>query len=256
MYPDAEQQKRLLPLQEEIAKGFDKGDWLKLGTMTGCIDAVRGHDRLLRSLSWGDPDYSDNVLDVLLSIVQRDPKNLAIIESYVTQNLDGAGGETLSSAPGGRKIYITPQVFDVPEEAVNRSLVSVMMPFDEAFSGAHDAIKQACSDVGLRCQRVDDIWEKSALIQDIFALICRSFIVICDLTDRNPNVFYEAGIAHALGKHVVPIAQHKRDVPFDLQHHRYLQYLNNSEGLQRLRNDLGARLRTLNDNGVPTFSMP
>jgi hypothetical protein len=52
--------------------------------------------------------------------------------------------------------------------------------------------------------------------------------------------FYETGIAHTLGRPVVPITQNAEDVPFDLHHHRYQRYLANGEGLQ----ELTARLRT------------
>lgn len=119
------------------------------------------------------------------------------------------------------------------------------MPFDRNFDGVYGAIKDACWRAGLTCQRVDDIWEHSTLIQDIFSLIWRSSIVVCDFSGRNANVFYECGIAHTLGKQVVPIAQHQTDVPFDVQHHRYLGYLNNTEGLQALGTQLQSRLVTL-----------
>jgi hypothetical protein len=252
---DPEKYRRLLPLKDAIKDGFTSGNWLEHGVLTGLASEVRSHPRLLRSLSFGDDDYEEHTLTMLIAMAERDPNNLREIERYVAQKVDGVGGETLSSASGQPRIYITPQVFDVPDDPVDRFLVSVMMPFEASFSGVHKAIKGACSDAGLRCQRVDDIWEKSAVIQDIFSLICRSNIVVCDLTDRNPNVFYEAGIAHTLGKHVVPIAQHKRDVPFDLQHHRYLSYLDNDEGLGRLRVELASRLRTLSGNDVSSFSM-
>lgn len=254
MFVEPEQQKRLLPLSKAVAEAFDNAKWLELGAMTGCIDLVQNHHRLLRSLSWGDPDYAGNVLEVLVSIVQRDPKNLAVIESYVGENVEGVGGESLSSAPGQRKVYITPHAFTVPEGNPDKALVSVMMPFDAAFTNVHEAIKQACADAGLHSKRVDNMWEHSTVIQDVFSLICRSFIVVCDFSGRNPNVFYECGIAHTLGKHVIPITQQPGDVPFDLQHHRYLHYLNNAEGLQHLRAELAGRLKTLTDE-VPAFSM-
>jgi hypothetical protein len=73
---------------------------------------------------------------------------------------------------------------------------------------------------GLNCDRADNIWKESAVIQDIFGLIYRSYIVVCDFTGKNPNVFYEAGIAHTLGKHVIPITQHADDIPFDLRQGR------------------------------------
>lgn len=254
MYPDPEHQRRSLPLREVVANGFDKENWLELGAITGCIGEVQGHQRLLRSLSWGDPDYPGNVLDVLLIMVQRDPRNLARIEDYVVQKL-GGGGISISSASGSRKTFFTPHVFEVPDTATDKSLVAVMMPFENGFGGVSEAIKKACSDAGLQCQRVDDMWENTAIIQDVFSLIWRSFIVICDFTGRNANVFYECGIAHTLGKHVIPIAQHDSDVPFDLRHHRYLRYLSNDEGLSRLRQGLSTRLRTLTDKDLSDFSV-
>ena len=47
------------------------------------------------------------------------------------------------------------------------------------------------------------------------------------------------------GKHVVPITQAGSDIPFDLQHHRYLAYLNNGEGRQALEGALRARFTSL-----------
>ena len=58
----------------------------------------------------------------------------------------------------------------------------------------------------------------------------RSSVVICDCSDRNPNVFYEIGIAHTLGREVILITQSEADIPFDLLHLRYVRYLNNPEG--------------------------
>ena len=55
-------------------------------------------------------------------------------------------------------------------------------------------------------------------------MICKSSVVVCDLTGKNANVFYEAGIAHSLGKDVILITQSADDVPFDLRHLRYIPY--------------------------------
>ncbi|MCZ8036518.1 MAG: hypothetical protein O9288_17470, partial [Novosphingobium sp.] len=80
---------------------------------------------------------------------------------------------------------------------------------------------------------------------DGHSLIFRSFIVVCDFTRKNPNVFYEAGIAHTLGKHVIPITQSLDDIPFDLRHHRHLTYLGNGEGITKMRVELVKRFTTL-----------
>ena len=62
---------------------------------------------------------------------------------------------------------------------------------------------------------------------------------------KNPNVFYEIGIAHTLGKNVIPITQNIDDVPFDLRHHRVLTYLKNNEGLQELKNILKKKIESI-----------
>ncbi len=95
------------------------------------------------------------------------------------------------------------------------------------------------------CNRADNIWEHHTVIQDVVSLIDKSHIVVCDLSGRNPNVFYEAGIAHSIGREVILITRQPEDVPFDLRHIRYIQYHNNDQGLADLRQQLVARIRSL-----------
>lgn len=139
-----------------------------------------------------------------------------------------------------------PNVFQIPEhESVETALASAMMPFDPAFDAVYNTIKEAADTVGLRCRRADDIWENAAIIQDVVSLIDRSRIVICDCSGRNPNVFYEAGIAHTLGRDVILITQSDQDIPFDLRHLRYIKYHNNGEGRAVLKAQLQDRIQTL-----------
>ncbi|MFG1295053.1 hypothetical protein [Xanthobacter variabilis] len=139
-----------------------------------------------------------------------------------------------------------PKVFAISEqECIEPELASAMMPFDASFNGVYDVIKSATDRVGLRCRRADDIWENPNIIQDIVSLIDRSRIVICDCTNRNPNVFYEIGIAHTLGRDVILVVQNESDIPFDLRHLRYITYLNNVEGRGALGSALEARIKRI-----------
>ena len=139
----------------------------------------------------------------------------------------------------------TPKVFNVPShQFINKTLVSVMMPF-AGFSPVYEAIQSAVKFTDMECVRADELWESSTIIQDIVSIIDRAAIVVCDCTNKNANVFYEAGIAHALGKEVILITQSKNDIPFDLQQHRYIHYLGNAEGLAGLTRDLIGRINTL-----------
>lgn len=240
-----EVRRALLPLKDRIVAGFNGGHWHELGVLTDCTDLVENHPRLLRSLDFGDDDYAGHALSTLLAMLDRDPKNFGEIRRYVDDKLEGGGTSISSAASAGPRIYFTPGVFTVPADAPDPNLMTVMMPFAGAFTPVYAGIRQVAARHGMTCQRADDIWDHSTVIQDVFGLIYRSFIVVCDFTDKNPNVFYEAGIAHTLGKHVIPLTQHAGDIPFDLQAHRYLKYLNNAEGIVALQRALSARVGTL-----------
>ena len=141
---------------------------------------------------------------------------------------------------------LSPTVFSF-EEAGDRqdNLVSVMMPFSADFNPVYASLQSAVKSVGMEAMRADDLWEHQLIIQDIVSLITRARVVICDCSGRNPNVFYEVGIAHSLGKEVILIAQTEADIPFDLRHIRYLRYLNNREGLNTLGREIGQRIQTI-----------
>ncbi len=139
-----------------------------------------------------------------------------------------------------------PTVFDIPEhESIEPTLASAMMPFNADFDVVYSSIQEAADSVCLCCRRADDIWENPAIIQDVVSLIDRSRIIVCDCTGRNPNVFYEIGIAHTLGRDVILITQNDHDIPFDLRHLRYIRYLNNYEGRENLKESLVNRMQTL-----------
>lgn len=139
-----------------------------------------------------------------------------------------------------------PQVFRLNEvETIDHDLVSVMMPFDAGFDEVYRAIRRGVEAGGFRCQRADEIWERAEVIDDVVSLIDRSSVVICDCTGRNANVFYEMGIAHTLGREVIPITQAEADIPFDIRHIRHVRYLPNREGRRRLSDELQQRLEFL-----------
>jgi hypothetical protein len=232
---------RIITLRERVVANFDAGNWEELGLLTSHSDTINHHHRLLRSLHWNDEDYAGNALTVLRRIVEDDPRTLPIIEAYLDDKFPGES-HYVSAKPAERKITFAPHVFQVPEGYVELDLAAVMMPFSMDFSAVHAAIRDACAANNLRCQRVDDIWEESVIVQEIFNLIYRAQVVVVDFTGRNPNVLYETGIAHTLGKHVIPVTQSIDDVPFDLRHHRVQKYLANNEGLAALRVALGKKL--------------
>ena len=222
---------------------FDRANWEEVGLLTGHSDSIVGHPRLFQSLNWGDSDYSGNVLSVLRRIAEADPKAFREFEYYVNEKYPDESEGYVSAMPAKRRITFAPNVFTVPDVELEPDLVAVMMPLRAEFDPVYKTILRACQSARFRCLRADDIWEDSVIVQDIFSLVFRAQVVVVDFSGKNANVMYETGIAHTLGKHVFPIAQSLEDVPFDLQHHRVLKYLNNREGLAKMETKLSARLR-------------
>lgn len=113
------------------------------------------------------------------------------------------------------------------------------MPFRPAFDEIYDTvIKDTIIQTGLTPIRADNIFSPGIIIDNIFESIRSSKVVIADITEKNPNVYYELGLAHAMNKTVVLISQNVSDLPFDIQQHRVLEYSNTIIGASNLKIDL------------------
>ena len=102
----------------------------------------------------------------------------------------------------------------------------VMMPFATPLGDYYQKIYEpAIRKAGLNPIRADqDIFGTGKIIDQIWGGINSAKVLIAELTKRNPNVFYELGLAHALKKPVVLVSSNQEDVPFDLQHIRVIYY--------------------------------
>jgi hypothetical protein len=102
----------------------------------------------------------------------------------------------------------------------------VMMPFAPPLGDYYDKIyKPAIEKAGLIPVRADnEIFGTGKIIDQVWSGINSARVLVAELTSRNPNVFYELGLAHALKKPVVLVSSNEQDVPFDLQHIRVIYY--------------------------------
>lgn len=106
-----------------------------------------------------------------------------------------------------------------------RTQVFVIMPFNKEIDPVYsDHILKVCKKIGYECKRADDIFVSSNIVNDIFSMIHNSDVIICDCTGKNANVFYELGVAHAMGKNVICTTQNAEDIPFDINQIRYIKY--------------------------------
>lgn len=102
----------------------------------------------------------------------------------------------------------------------------VMQPFGGILGGYYDLIfKPAIEQAGLTPVRADaEIFGTGKIMDQIWRGIRAANVLVAELTTKNPNVFYELGLAHALKKPVVLVSSNQDDVPFDLRHIRVILY--------------------------------
>ncbi len=102
----------------------------------------------------------------------------------------------------------------------------VMQPFGGHLGGYFESLfKPAIEQAGLRAVRADDdIFATGKIMDQVWRGIQEAAVLVAELTSKNPNVFYELGLAHALEKPVVLVSSNQEDVPFDLRHIRVILY--------------------------------
>lgn len=109
--------------------------------------------------------------------------------------------------------------------------LGVVMPISktESCSADHWAeVYEIVSDVAKEleydCRLVSDTYETNLIHQEIVENIYNDEVVVCDISERNPNVFFELGLRMATQKPTVIIKDYDTDCPFDVSNNRYLEY--------------------------------
>lgn len=118
----------------------------------------------------------------------------------------------------------------------------VIIPFKKDFEEIYGEICQICIDLKISCLRADEIFTNRAIMQNILERIAKAEILIADLTEKNPNVYYEVGIAHSLRDEdsVILITNDLQTSPFDINHRSILVY--DKRNMMKFRNDLRKRI--------------
>jgi len=101
----------------------------------------------------------------------------------------------------------------------------VLIPFKEPFETYYRLIiKPAIGSANLEVKRGDSLFTPTPIMGDVWQMVQEAKVLVAELTEKNANVFYELGLAHAIGKSVVLISETMDDVPFDLQQLRVILY--------------------------------
>ncbi len=121
-----------------------------------------------------------------------------------------------------------------------KPFVFVVMPFSKEFDDVYQlGIKPACTEAGAYCERLDEQVFDDGMLDRIYNQIAKADIIVADMSCQNPNVFYEVGYAHALGKRVILMTREASDIPFDLKHRFHIVY---EKSITNLKEKLKARV--------------
>lgn len=136
-----------------------------------------------------------------------------------------------------RELFVSP-IFTERDFIPDPKLIFVLMPFSEPWSDrVWEMLQETTASKGLRIERVDNRYGP-VIMEDVWAGIIECRLVIADVTGWNPNVFYELGVAHTVGREVILISQRATRFPFDTQGLRHLLYEDTPAGLRTLRQQL------------------
>lgn len=107
---------------------------------------------------------------------------------------------------------------------IQNNLVFVLTPFHEDYNHAYDVISDTCKKIRLTAMRGDEDNIPKDVLQNIIKCIVKSRIIVANLNGRNPNVFYELGIAQALNKPTILLAYRDEPIPFDFKNQYLIFY--------------------------------
>lgn len=137
--------------------------------------------------------------------------------------------------------------------------VFMIMPFhEELYKVYTDVVKPTVESLGLSINRGDDPFTDKEIMYDVWSMLNACKLVIADCTGRNPNVFYELGIAHTLGKPVIMLTQDIEGLPFDVSGKRAIEYNITFHQIDKLKTQLEKAIVSIlpNKDNDEDFEIP
>ncbi len=217
--------------------------------LSGGVASLRFYDW---NQSLGEPTLEQLQREVESTLGWTDTYAFQLPAAALTQTTDSrshllkdqatiAAERTVSALQRQERRVVARPIFRTPLDDIQRDdhLCFVLMPFNPASDRLYSTvIAPVVEQLGLAPKRADQVFSPSPIVEDIWVHIASARLLIADVTHRNPNVFYELGLAHALGKSVIILAQAKEDIPFDIAYIRYFVYSDDDTGWGKLRADL------------------
>ncbi len=195
----------------------------------------------LKRLTIGPPPALGGLIvrDVDPFAVIFDPPYGRSVISVIMDMLDEAIG-VLEAEPEGTEQDQPQRPLMNATVVKNYAFVAMPMdPKDHRLADVLDAIKEAARRCDVQAERVDEPASNDRITDRILESIRKAEFVIADLTDSRPNVYFEAGYAHGLGKTPIYIAREETKLEFDLKDYPVIFF----KSFRELKDELERRLR-------------
>lgn len=108
-------------------------------------------------------------------------------------------------------------------------------------------IKPVCADCDFEAIRVDKLNDANSITQTIIDYLDKSELVIADITEHNPNVFYEMGYRARTKKPIIHLKSKGENLPFDINTIRALEYdLTDLDSVEEIKKRLTKTIESFN----------
>lgn len=150
------------------------------------------------------------------------------------------------------------------KEEEKRKICFVISPIGEEGSDVRERsdqvlkhiIASSVEQLGYTIIRADKISEPGIITTQIIEHIVDAELVVADLTDKNPNVFYELAIRHAIRKPLVQLIKKGEVIPFDVAATRIIQFdLHSLDSVAAAKEEITSQVKSL-ESGKSEINNP
>lgn len=160
---------------------------------------------------------------------------VSVVEALLSRPLDGRQTGLVAAGQG-------PVTFSNFQVATGQPRLFVAMEYREPFDTFYQKVIKPQAQSKFEVVRIDEKVGPGVIFQDMQREIAQADVIIAEITPANPNVFYELGYAHALGKPTILLARRGTSLPFDIRSFRVVFYDDTIGGKDQVEEDLTKHL--------------
>lgn len=249
-----------------IGVNFDKAilGYTSLVTIKGVLNSDEEAEKYLRILSINELGFNLNFIVKINRKVFKSAFNNLLLQFNANQKTNSyiyvfsddikecikafqKSIENSNYIYGGNGMWVNP-IFKAKDITIDPKMCFYVLPFNDTRLRLLEKIikPELEKQLGINVIKSGDIFQPNQnIMESIWTYINQASFIIADISDKNPNVFYELGICHTIGKKVITLCDqesyekdYKEKLPFDISSLNTIFYRKDLDGPQELVNKL------------------